>query len=185
MDYTIINFGGVTEEMMREIVRVIDRQCFPDEQHDPDYEFALYRMNNHTLCALYHDEKITGYIEMLPLTELACDELTQGVFDVEMFRTEQIAEYKQGLTNTTLYVRTLAVLPGHGKMAASMRLISEAAAFAMKLAETGVKVDELVTYFTNEKLEKILARKGFKQKYLCRNGFPIYSLPAEHIPLFV
>ena len=185
MDYSIIKFGGVTEGMMHEMVRVIDRRCFPGERHDPDYELALYRINKHTLCALYHDEKIIGYIEMLPLTDLARDELAQGIFDVDVFRLEHIAEYKQGSTNATLYVRTLAVLPGHGKMTASMRLISEAAAFAIRLAEEGIKVDEIVTYFTNEKLEKVLTRRGFKQKYVSGNGLPVYSLPAEHIHLFV
>jgi hypothetical protein len=218
MDYTIIKFGEVTEEMMREMVHVVDRQCFPDEQHDTDYERALYKRNNHTLCALYHsrcndsqtsdnyirrndiyiksrydsrsrlsycDEKIIGYIEMLPLSEVACDELTQGVFDVEVFSPEHIAQYKQGLTNVTLYVRTLAVLPEYGKMTASMRLISEAAAFALKLADDGIKVNEMLAYFTNDKLEKILARRGFKQKYVSQDGLSIYSLPAELIHLFV
>jgi len=140
---------------MREMVRVIDCRCFPDEPHDPDYELAMYRINKYTLCALYHDEKITGYIEMLPLTELAYDELAQGIFDVELLKPEHIAEYKPGLTNATLYVRTLAVLPEHGKMTASMRLISEAAAFALKLTDEGTKVNEMLTYFTNEKLKKI------------------------------
>jgi len=184
-DYTIIDFGEVTEVMMREMVSLIDSQCFPDEQHDPDYESALYKKNKHTLCALYQDEKIIGYIEMLPLTELACNELAQGSFDVEMFGLEHIAEYKQGLTNATLYVRTLAVLPGLGKMTASVQLISKAAAFALKLVDEGIKVNEMLAYFTNEKLEKILARKGFKQKYISRDGLAVYSLPAELIHLFV
>jgi hypothetical protein len=185
MDYTILKFGEVTEETMREMVHIVDRECFPDEQRDPDYELALYRINEQTLCALYLDGKILGYIEMLPLTEIACDELAQGLFAVEMFKPDHIAKYNKGLTNTTLYIRTLAVLPGHGEMTVSKRLISEAAAFAMKLADEGIRVDELVTYFTNKKLERILARSGFKQKYVSGNGLPIYSLPFELVHKFI
>jgi len=122
---------------------------------------------------------------MLPLTGLACDELSQGIFGVEMFRSEHIAKYKQGLTNVTLYVRTLAVLPGYGKMTASMRLISEAASFALRLADEGIRVNEMLAYFTNDKLERIIVRKGFKQKYVSRSGLPVYSLPADLIHTFV
>jgi len=181
MDYTIMKFGEVTEDTMHEIVSVIDCRCFPDEQHDPDYELALYRINKHALCVVHHDGKIIGYIEMLPLTEIACVELAQGVFDVEMFKPEHIAKYNQGLTNITLYIRTLAVLPGNGEMTVFKRLISEAAAFAVKLTDEGIKVDEFVAYFTNEKVEKILVRRGFVHKYASKNGLPIYSLPFEHI----
>jgi len=185
MDDTVMKFGEVTEETMCEMVHIVDGQCFPDEQRDPDFELGLYRINKFTLCALYQNGKIIGYIEMLPLTEIACNELAQGIFDVEMIKPEHVAKYNQGLTNTTLYVRTLAVLPGHGEMSVSKRLISEAAAFTLKLADEGIKVDELVTYFTNEKLEKILARRGFTQKYASGNGLPIYSLPFELVNKFV
>jgi len=180
-----MKFGEVTEETMRDMVHIIDRECFPDEQRDPDFELALYRINEQTLCALYLDGKIVGYIEMLPLTEIACDELAQGIFDVEMLKPNHIANYNKGLTNTTLYVRTLAVLPGHGELTVSKHLISEAAAFALKLADEGTKVDELVTYFTNKKLEKVLERRGFKQKYVSGDGLPIYSLPFELVHKFL
>jgi hypothetical protein len=185
MDYTILKFGEVTEETMRDMVHTVDCECFPDEQRDPDFELSLYRINEQTLCAIYLDGKIVGYIEMLPLTEIAYDELAQGIFDVEMFKPEHIAKYNKGLTSTTLYVRTLAVLPGHGEMTVSTRLISEAAAFALKVADEGIGVNELVTYFTNKKLERILARRGFMQKYVSGNGLPIYSLPVEQIHTFL
>jgi GNAT superfamily N-acetyltransferase len=185
MDFIIKGFGEVTEETMLEIVRIIDRQCFSDEHHDLDYELMLHRINKRTLCALYQNEELAGYIEMLPLTELARDELTQGIYNIEELKPEHIAEYKQELSRVTLYVRSLAVLPEYNKTSVSVRLISEAAAFALKLGDEGINVDEIVTYFTNKRLEKILERKGFKQKYVSRDGLPIYSLPAEKIHLFV
>ena len=51
--------------------------------------------------------------------------------------------------------------------------------------DEGIKVNEMLTYFTNDKLEKILVRRGFKQKYVSGNVLPVYSLPAELIHNFV
>jgi len=174
-DYTIIRFGDVTIEMMRELVEFIDPRCFPPEHIDLSRDLKLFELDHQMVCLLYSQRKMIGYAQLLPLKESTIAQMKNGNFDCSNILPEHVAAFISG-NHYTLYLNGIAILPEHRCIRAYMLLLDETRSFCLRLAEREVVIDDVWAFVTNKKLSNILKKRKFRKINENEDGVPLYSI---------
>ena len=183
MDLQYITFGEVTRDMARDIIHTVDSVCFPVPRMTAAREMELFQANEKTMCICCVDGKPVGYIHIFPLAPAALEGLKNGWLQESGLTACHVAPFVPGRRCTYL-IDALAVLPVPRSVEIQFRLISEATVFILSMEKEGIAFDEILAFPVNEKIVRLLRRKGWSQVQSEGAASHLYSFPREEILRF-
>jgi GNAT superfamily N-acetyltransferase len=182
MAYEIKLPSETTEQMVLDIAQKIDSICYPMLEIDhQQYNIGIFRANPLSYLPLFHNETLSGYVCMFPISEKAYSRITEELDETFCSRIDpaDILRYEQGKRYRVL-IDSIAVLPAHQGLRIFQLLIAHGFRFIHSLEQKDIMVDELIAYALNPDIVSFIERRNFKKVGQAKDGTLIYTCKKDN-----